>query len=205
MHELEAKDFLVQQAAEQAALEKVPLSDLEKRMMYFTESGEMREDAVALNEAFEAEYDSDEYEVKISKLLHHAYTRIEKENPETARRWNQALKQLSSGDNYLSVLWGRDTGERPPYDSLKLLGTALLLIIVMEAILFTADHYGLHWPKPDTRSVTPKWIQRLLFGLMIGAYIYSVVLPWIMKKPPMALSQLVLRLFRTPKRNNSPK
>src|SRR5713101_9480648 len=33
----EAKDFLVAQTAEQAALEGVPLSDLEKRMMYFTE------------------------------------------------------------------------------------------------------------------------------------------------------------------------
>jgi len=40
MHVREAKDFLVQQTAEQAALENVPLSDLEKRMMYFTESGE---------------------------------------------------------------------------------------------------------------------------------------------------------------------
>ncbi|MGB2900309.1 MAG: hypothetical protein WBB89_13655 [Candidatus Acidiferrum sp.] len=35
----EAKDFLVAQTAEQASLEGVPLSDLEKRMMYFTESG----------------------------------------------------------------------------------------------------------------------------------------------------------------------
>jgi hypothetical protein len=32
----EAKDFLAQQAAEQAQLEGVPLSELEKRMMYFT-------------------------------------------------------------------------------------------------------------------------------------------------------------------------
>jgi hypothetical protein len=35
----EAKDFLVAQTAEQAALEDVPLSALEKRMMYFTERG----------------------------------------------------------------------------------------------------------------------------------------------------------------------
>ena len=36
MRALEAKDFLVQQTAQQATLENVPLSDLEKRMMYFT-------------------------------------------------------------------------------------------------------------------------------------------------------------------------
>jgi hypothetical protein len=44
MKVLEAKDFLVRQTAEQAALEGVPLSDLEKRMMYFTETGECPED-----------------------------------------------------------------------------------------------------------------------------------------------------------------
>lgn len=42
MRVLEAKDFLVQQTAEQAALENAPLSDLEKRMMYFTEVDECR-------------------------------------------------------------------------------------------------------------------------------------------------------------------
>src|SRR6202030_2207102 len=34
----QAKDFLVEQTVEQAALEGVPLADVEKRMMYFTES-----------------------------------------------------------------------------------------------------------------------------------------------------------------------
>ena len=64
MRDLEAKDFLVQQTAEQAALEGVPLSDLEKRMMYFTETGEVREDAIDLNNALEAEYDTEQYETK---------------------------------------------------------------------------------------------------------------------------------------------
>ena len=81
----EAKDFLVSQTAEQAALEGVPLSNLEKRMMYFTESGYVPEDPIKLNEEFETEYDSDEYEAKISRLLHHAYYRLHKENDAAAR------------------------------------------------------------------------------------------------------------------------
>ena len=72
----EAKEFLVQQTAEQAALENVPLSDLEKRMMYFTETGECPEDPIALNDAFEAEYDTTTYEKKISLLMAQAYRRI---------------------------------------------------------------------------------------------------------------------------------
>lgn len=35
----EAKDFLVQQMAERVRIEGVPLSELEKRMIYFTERG----------------------------------------------------------------------------------------------------------------------------------------------------------------------
>ena len=67
MRDLEAKDFLVRQTAEQATLENVPLSELERRMMYFTETGECPEDPIALNDSFEAAYDATEYEAKISK------------------------------------------------------------------------------------------------------------------------------------------
>jgi hypothetical protein len=50
MNGLKAKDFLVRQTIEQAALDHVEFSDLERRMMYFTESGEMREDLFELND-----------------------------------------------------------------------------------------------------------------------------------------------------------
>jgi hypothetical protein len=56
MNVREAKDFLVRRTEEQASLENVPLSALEKRMMYFTETVEMPEDPIELNTASEAEY-----------------------------------------------------------------------------------------------------------------------------------------------------
>ena|SRR5690348_8489800 len=85
MRVLEAKDFLVQQTAEQATLENVPLSDLEKRMMYFTETDECPEDPIALNDAFEIEYATDEYEAKMRALLHHAYERLQMVRPEATQ------------------------------------------------------------------------------------------------------------------------
>jgi hypothetical protein len=175
MRDLEAKDFLVQQTAEQAALENVPLSDLEKRMMYFTETGECSEDPLALNSAFEAAYNTDEYEAKIPKLMHHAYQRIRKENPETAGRWKEAIKQLSKGDHYLLVLEGGNYSkerpqERPPYDSLKLLGAAILVASAMAMFAFAWDRFGPHFP--DSRD----WIARrlIMYSLLalffIGRY-----------------------------------
>jgi hypothetical protein len=128
----EAKDFLVQQAAEQAMLEGVSLSDLEKRMMYFTEGAGASEDPIKLNDEFEAEYDSDEYEAKISRLLRHAYQRLRKENDAARKNWDLAIKCLRRGDHYLLVMWDL-AGERPRGDSLKLfaasLGVAALLLL----------------------------------------------------------------------------
>jgi len=73
MNAKQAKDFLVQQATEQAALDNVPLSDLEKRMVYFTESDDSCENPVQVSEEFEAQYDTSEYEAKISRLLHRIF------------------------------------------------------------------------------------------------------------------------------------
>lgn len=86
MKVLEAKDFLVLQTAEQAALENEPITNLEKRMMYFTETDECPEDPIALNDAFEAEHDADKYEEKVSRLLRQAYAPLKKESPSSASR-----------------------------------------------------------------------------------------------------------------------
>ena len=126
MRVLEAKDFLVQQAAEQAALENVPLSDLEKRMMYFTETGECPEDPVALNNAFEAEYRSTTYEKKISLLMAQAYRRIKRENPEKLRLWNDSFRVLSKGDHYLLLFWRQNKRRKSP----RMWPTYLLSVLV---------------------------------------------------------------------------
>jgi hypothetical protein len=143
----EAKDFLVQQTAEQARIEGVALSELEKRMMYFTESGYVPEDPVALNEEFEARYNIEEYEAKIAKLLHHAYERARKENEETRRRFGSAIKCLRRGDHYLLMMWdvlgegGIASVPSRPYLIGLLLGAFVL-----------AGFYAVAW---FTRRVTP--------------------------------------------------
>jgi hypothetical protein len=133
----EAKDFLVQQAAQQAAIEGVPLSDFEKRMMYFTESEDAVEDPIRLNQEFEAQFDTDEYELKISGLLRRAYERTKEENPASLREWDEAVRELRKGDHYVLVLWDlKSPTERPRHDSLKLLGTALLVAVIALLLIF---------------------------------------------------------------------
>ena len=64
------------------------------------------EDPAVLNDEFEAEYEMAAYEAKISKLLHRACARVKKENPETARTWNESIRILQKGDHHILVLWG---------------------------------------------------------------------------------------------------
>ncbi len=100
----EAKDFLVAQVVQQATMEGAALSDVEKRMMYFTESEDAIEDPSALNEEFEAQYDTGEYERKISGLFRAAYKRLRKENPIGVEKWKEYVRFLKKGDHYILVL-----------------------------------------------------------------------------------------------------
>jgi hypothetical protein len=217
MKVLEAKDFLVQQTAEQAALENVPFSDLEKRMMYFTETDECPEDPIALNDAFEAEYDTDEYEAKVSKLTHHAYLRIKKENSEAFHRWKEAMRELSKGDHYLLVLCDDGAPRRPllegsPPVSLKSFGPviwgAVLLIAALFGLPAIFGRYGFSWrgyQQPLTHEPVPLWAQRSLIALMIGAYLYWGILPLISNKLRIPFPLLLSKIFGKRQRTNAGK
>jgi len=139
----QAKDFLAQQTAEQAEREIVPLSETEKKMMYFTESDATScDNPVELNEEFEAQYDTADYETKISWLLHHAYDRLKLEDPEGKRTWDQAIRTLRKGDHYFLVLWDiKPRSEHPTRDFFKLLGVGMLIAVgIGIAAVFSAKY-----------------------------------------------------------------
>jgi hypothetical protein len=141
----QAKDFLVEQTVEQAALEGVPLADVEKRMMYFTESDTSScDNPIELNDEFEAQYETKEYETKISRLLHHAYKRLKEENPERVRNWDQAIRTLRKGDHYFLVLWDiTPPSDHPTRDSFKLFGVGLLVAAVIGLAAILAANYNI--------------------------------------------------------------
>lgn len=145
MNTKQAKDFLVQQTAEQAALESLSLSDIEKRMMYFTESDPSScADPFELNDEFEEHCDTPEYEAKIGRLLRHSYNRLKLEDPERKRVWNQAVGELRKGDHYFLVLWDlRAPTEHSTRDSLKLVGIGLLIAAGIGIAIALAVKYNI--------------------------------------------------------------
>jgi len=138
----EAKDFLVQETAKQASIEGVPLSELEKRMMYFTESGYVPEDPIALNEEFEAQYNTEEYEQKLAALLDHAYKRVRGESEAKRKIWDAAIDALRAEDHYLLVLWdlGSSFSRVPAASLFRLVGRVGLLAVITGGII-----WGLHY------------------------------------------------------------
>ena len=64
-----AKEFLISKVVEEAQRENVPLSEIERKMLYFTETQESLPDIYEVNDQFEREYDDTQYERKIAGLL----------------------------------------------------------------------------------------------------------------------------------------
>lgn len=99
-----SKQFVIDRILDQARIEAISLTDIEIRMLRFTEASAGSEDLEAAK-AFERDYNEDEYEAKIADLIRHAHARDRKAR--NVEGWNQALPRLASRDLYLNVLIDR--------------------------------------------------------------------------------------------------
>lgn len=97
----EAKEFLIAEILEEARLQGTSLTELERKMLYFSESGWTLPDMAEAALAFERLHDEDEYERKIANLIHLARQRARKMND---ARWSTAIRKLRREDHYLQVM-----------------------------------------------------------------------------------------------------
>jgi len=171
----QAKDFLVQQTTEQAARENAQLSDIEKKMMYFTESDSTScDNPLELNDEFEAQYDTAAYEAKISRLLHHAYERLKGEDPERMREWKLAIRTLRRGDHYLLVLWdSAPPSEHPIRDFLKPVGVGVLIAFGISIAIFLSVEYNISWDR--IRKYVPAPNPRFAVFIFVGVFLLALL------------------------------
>lgn len=102
----EAKEYLIGKILAQADRDGIQLSDVERKMLYFTETGWTLPDMMAVSREFDQKYDQAEYESKIGTIVRRACGQ-----PEGDREsWDEAVRRLKDEDHYLSVLI--DGGER---------------------------------------------------------------------------------------------
>ena len=104
----EAKEYLIAQIVLEAEREGIPLSETERKMMYFTETAWTLPDIWEVNEVFERDYDQQTYEGKIGKLARKARARGAAANE--LETWKEAVRALKREDHYLLVLLAAPTG-----------------------------------------------------------------------------------------------
>src|SRR5205807_2473677 len=104
MDSVDAKQFLITRVIEEGELEQLRLSDVEKKMLSFTETCPSLPDIYEANAEFERDYDSDEYEAKVAGLLKRARERDKSESPDRAQQWEDALEALRREDHYILVM-----------------------------------------------------------------------------------------------------
>jgi hypothetical protein len=97
-----AKEYLAGRITAQAVREGAPLTEVERKMLYFSETDWTLPDVMKVSEEFDHEYNQDEYEEKIGGLVGRLLARHE-ENEER-ESWDEAVLKLLDGDNYLSAL-----------------------------------------------------------------------------------------------------
>lgn len=104
MESTAAKEFPISKVVEEAEIEQVNLSDIEKKMLYFTEVHPSLPNIYEINAEFERDYDSDEYEAKIAELLKNARDRDSRSSPDGEQAWKDALNTLKHEDHYILVM-----------------------------------------------------------------------------------------------------
>jgi hypothetical protein len=82
----------------------VRLSDVEKKMLYFTEVYPSLPDIYEVNVEFERNYDADEYEDKIVGLLKRARTHEAGQSDQYEGMWADAISALKHEDHYILVM-----------------------------------------------------------------------------------------------------
>jgi hypothetical protein len=99
-----SKQFLIDRIVQQATLEGVPLADVEIRMLGFSEASASAKDMEAA-QAFERDFNDEEYEAKIAELIRHAYEDDRKTSE--VQTLDNALARIAIRDIYLNVMIDR--------------------------------------------------------------------------------------------------
>jgi hypothetical protein len=162
----EAKEFLVSEVVLEAQRENIDLSEVERKMLYFSETCWTLSDMLAVYDNFDAEYDQGKYERKIAKLIRAAYKHACSGERQTYDKWWASMHLLSREDHYLVVMI-RLAGLRPRHDQLKLFVTALAIVALFLSGLLLSIKYDIH---------LPKFARRLTLHASPGEYVWAFTL-----------------------------
>ncbi|MGB6691809.1 MAG: hypothetical protein WBE76_28545 [Terracidiphilus sp.] len=132
----EAKTFLASRIAEEADREGIPLSEIERKMLYFSKTGWTLADMHEVSAEFIRDWDRAAYEKRIARLIRRLRSRIRAAGKEEYETWKRSIEDLRDGDQYVFALIA---AAQPKGEVTRLIITALVVIGVMLLALFLAS------------------------------------------------------------------
>jgi hypothetical protein len=134
----DAKEFLVSRIITEAQREGISLSDVERKMLYFSETAWTLPDIVEVNDAFDRDYDQASYEEKIGTLVRNFCAYSRKANRDDFDGWRQAVHRIHREDHYLLVLIAAAGAlpSSPKVGFLKLVAIGFMMACVIFAIAY---------------------------------------------------------------------
>jgi|HubBroStandDraft_1064217.scaffolds.fasta_scaffold00410_5 hypothetical protein len=106
MNSDEAKQFLASRIVDQAILEGVEFSELERKMLFYSETHPSLPDMDTVLIEFDQTYNMVPYERVVSPLICNVYRR-DRKDPALALQWKDARKSLRWEDHYIKVMLNR--------------------------------------------------------------------------------------------------
>lgn len=155
-----AKEYLIKRIVDEAQRAHITLSEIERKMLYFSETDWTLPGITDVNAAFERDYDESDYEEKIAGIVRNV---LESATPEQQSEWDDAVLKLCDGDHYLLVLidlgsnskaasklpkwltpWLPALKNEPPRkrgDLARLIIAAFVFILIMIGIVVIRSHF----------------------------------------------------------------
>jgi len=133
----EAKEFLIDWIAAEARGLGVPLTDLERKMLYSSEKGWTLPDMAEVQDTFALYHEAVEYELKMTNLIRMVRIDAAAARPDELRDWDEAVRVLGGDEHYLLQLIAAAEGPRRRRPSRwRLVVTAVVILGAAIAIAY---------------------------------------------------------------------
>jgi hypothetical protein len=185
----EAKEFIAASIADQAQRDGTPLSEIERKMLLFSEVGWAPPDIMEVNDEFDRQYDQNDYEKKISTIIKHLDRRLQKDSPAEYDDWKSAVQYLKPKDHYVNIMI-QQAGVRPTGDRLKLWATGFALVGAFVAWLFISREYKLERYFPSQRVMG-----RLIFAVWLAVAAMGILNLLAPKQTSLLVNKITAKLF----------
>lgn len=140
----EAKVFLASRITDEAERQGAPLSEVERKMLYASNSGWTLGDMAEVRGTFEQEHDRRHFEKQIGRLIRSLRARLKASRDSTEyEAWSSAIEELKQAreerqeEHYILTLIA---GAPPEGEISRLVFTALVVVAVMLLALYLVSH-----------------------------------------------------------------